>query len=80
MIQSYIMTKIETGKEAEISSKIKNIENIKESHFTYGTYDLLIKVSFEKNEDLDDFVFNVVRKIPGVKETVTVIVAKTIVG
>ena len=80
MIQSYIMTKIETGKEAEISSKIKNLVNIIESHFTYGTYDLLIKVNFEKNEDLDDFVFNVVRKIPGVKETVTVIVAKTIVG
>ncbi len=80
MIHSYIMAKIEAGKEAEIYSKIKSLGNIRESHFTYGTYDLLMKASFEKNEDLDDFVFNVVRKIPGVKETITVIVAKTIVG
>jgi len=79
LVFAYIMAKMETGKDAEVISKIKEIKNIKESHVTYGVYDLLIKTNFEKIEDLDDFVFNVIRQIPGVKETVTIIVSKTIV-
>ena len=79
MVSAYIMAKIETGKEKEVFSKIKEIEEIKEAITTYGTYDLLVKVNFRKNEDLDDFVFDVLRQISGVKETVTMIVVKSIV-
>jgi len=79
LVLAYILAKMEAGKDEEIFEKIKELREIKEASATYGIYDLLIKVSFEKVEELDSFIFDVVRRIPGVKETVTMIAAKNIV-
>jgi len=76
---AYILAKMEAGKDEKIFESIKELREIKEASATYGVYDLLIKVSFEKVEELDRFIFDVVRRIPGVKETVTMIAAKNIV-
>lgn len=79
MVSAYILAKVDAGKDEEVFSKIREIEDVREAHAAYGIYDLFLKVNFEKIEDLDDFVFNVMRKIPGIKETTTVITAKAIV-
>jgi DNA-binding Lrp family transcriptional regulator len=73
------MVKLEAGREEEVFAEVKKLGEIKEASATYGAYDLLIKVKFGKIEEMDRFIFDVVRRIPGVKETVTMIVAKTIV-
>jgi len=80
LVLAYILAKMEAGKDEEIFARIKELREIKEASATYGIYDLLIKVSFEKVEELDSFIFDVVRRIPGVKETVTMIAAKNIVA
>jgi DNA-binding Lrp family transcriptional regulator len=36
-------------------------------------YDLHVEVAFERMDDLDGFIFNKIRRIPGIKETVTLI-------
>ncbi|MFQ6115996.1 MAG: Lrp/AsnC ligand binding domain-containing protein [bacterium] len=79
MVSAYIMVKLEAGREGEVFAEVEKSREIKEASATYGAYDLLIKVKFEKIEELDRFIFDVVRRFPGVKETVTMIVAKTIV-
>jgi len=79
LVLAYILAKMEAGKDEKIFESIKELREIKEASATYGVYDLLIKVSFEKVEELDRFIFDVVRRIPGVKETVTMIAAKNIV-
>ena len=71
------MAKLDVGKEKETISKLKQIKEIKEAIITYGVFDLIIKVNFQNSEDLDDFVFNVVRQLPGVKDTMTMLVVKT---
>lgn len=38
---------------------------------TYGVYDLHVEVSFETMEELDKFIFDGIRRISGIKETVT---------
>jgi len=79
LVLAYILAKMEAGKEEEIFAEIKKQREIEETSATYGIYDLLIKVRFGRIEELDSFIFDVVRRIPGIKETVTMIVAKTVV-
>ncbi len=77
LVSAYILAKLEVGNEKETISKLKQIKEIKEAIITYGVFDLIIKVNFQNSEDLDDFVFNVVRQLPGVKDTMTMLVVST---
>ncbi len=78
MVFVYILGKVETGSEIEILNSFKNARQVKRTSLCYGIYDLCIEARFETMEELDDFVFNVVRKVPGMKDTVTLVTAKTI--
>ena len=79
MVQAYILVKVEAGKDEETFSEIAKLSNVSKANSTYGIYDLIIAVEFSKIEELDEFVFNKVRKISGVKETATIIISKTII-
>jgi len=63
----------------QVLSEIKKLERIQEANATYGSYDLVIKVNFRTIEDLDRFIFEKIRRIKGVTETSSMIVAKQIV-
>ncbi len=76
---AYILAKVEAGKDRDVIYEIKKLREIKKAHATYGTYDLVLEVEFKAIEELDEFVFDKIRKMPGVKETVTVIASKTLV-
>ena len=78
MVFVYILGKVGTGNEIEVLNTLKSAGPVKRSSLTYGIYDLCIEAQFETMEELDDFLFNVVRKIPGVKDTVTLVAAKTV--
>ena len=46
---------------------------MKEVALTYGNYGLIAKIEVDSPEALEAFVFNVLRKIPEVKNTITLI-------
>lgn len=73
-VDAYILVKVEAGKEKEVSSQLKN-KMINEASLIYGAYDLILKVRAPIPEKLDEFIFGELRKIDGVKETATCIVA-----
>lgn len=79
MVLAYVLAKIEAGKDREVFDEVKKLEEVKRASATYGIYDLLMEIEFKNIEDLDEFVFDKLRKMPGVKETVTVIASKTLV-
>jgi len=79
LVTVYIMVKVAAGKDEEVFKKIRKLEQIKEASATYGAYDLILRVEFQRIEEVDEFVFDVVRRIPDVSETVSMIVAKRIV-
>ncbi len=79
MVQAYILIKVEAGRDAEVHKEIAQLSNIEKVNATYGIYDLIIEVELSKIEELDVFVFNKLRKVPGVKETATLIISKVIV-
>jgi len=78
MVFVYILGKVEPGNEIEVLNSFKSAGQVKRASLTYGAYDLCIEAQFKTMEELDDFIFNVVRKIPGIKDTVTLVAAKTL--
>jgi DNA-binding Lrp family transcriptional regulator len=78
MIFAYVLGKVEAGAETNVLNAIKNLKEMKKASLTYGTYDLCIEAQFKTMEELDNFVINILRKINGIKETVTLIASKTV--
>jgi len=79
MLSAYIMMKLQVGKDEEVFAKIGKLKQIREANATYGAFDLVVKVEFKNIEELDRFIFEEIRRIPGVSETSSMIVAKEIV-
>lgn len=77
MVSAYILTKVEAGKDREVFKEVKTLEGVKKVDITYGSYDLIVQVGFEKIQELDKFVFYTLRLIPNVKETMTIICVET---
>lgn len=79
MISAYIFAKIETGKKQEVAEHLRKISEIESASFTYGIYDLIIEVNLETLEMLDDLVFRKIRRTPGIKDTMTILLSEKIV-
>lgn len=73
MIVAYVLAKVEAGKDEEVLTEVKRISGVKEAVPTYGVYDLHVEVSFATMEELDRFIFDKIRRIVGIKETVTLL-------
>jgi DNA-binding Lrp family transcriptional regulator len=54
-----------------VLAAVRKIESVEETYLIYGAYDLLIKGVFKTPEALSSFVVDELRKIDGVKDTVT---------
>jgi len=79
LVSAYIMMKMQVGMDEQVLAEIKKLERIQEANATYGAYDLVIKVNFRTIEDLDTFIFEKIRRIKGITETSSMIVAKQVV-
>jgi DNA-binding Lrp family transcriptional regulator len=78
MIFVYILAKLEGGREGEVLNCLKTLNQVRKASLTYGTYDLCIEALFKDLEELDDFIFNVLRMGPGITETVTLMTSRSI--
>jgi DNA-binding Lrp family transcriptional regulator len=76
LIVAYVLARVETGKDKEALEKVKHMPGVKQASLTYGIYDLHVEVSFDTMEELDKFVFDGIRKVHGIKETVTLVVPR----
>jgi len=76
-VLAYILAKVQAGKDREVFEEIRKLGGVKKASMTYGIYDLHIEAQFDTVEELDAFVFEKVRRIPGVTETVTMIASRT---
>ncbi|MFH1328091.1 MAG: Lrp/AsnC ligand binding domain-containing protein [Candidatus Bathyarchaeota archaeon] len=77
----YVLIKVEPGKDFDVFSKIRDLQHkypIQEISSVYGEFEIITKIQIASPADLEDFVMKTIRKIPGVKETVTLIVAKSV--
>ena len=73
MTVAYVLAKVESGRDEEVLKEVRKIPGVNHAVPTYGMYDLHVEASFNTMDDLDRFVFEKIRRISGVKETVTLI-------
>lgn len=73
----FVMVKCEMGRAYDVANKaIETVEQISEIYSISGQYDLLIKSYLDEDVDIGHFVTEKVQRIPGVRDTFTVIAFK----
>jgi DNA-binding Lrp family transcriptional regulator len=73
---AYILAKVEAGKDEEVVKEIRKMAGVTRAIPTYGMYDLHVEVSFDTMEELDKFIFEKIRRVPGIRETITLVAFK----
>jgi len=71
MAQAYVLLNCELGAEEEIIGKLKELENVKEVHGTFGAYDILAKVEADNVEIIRETITWKIRKIEKIRSTLT---------
>jgi len=61
-----------------VYNKLKEEPAVKEISSVYGIHDIFLLIRVGSDEELNDFIFKTVRPTEGVKETLTLMVSKTI--
>jgi DNA-binding Lrp family transcriptional regulator len=73
---AFVLINAELGKELQIVNEIKNIPHVKEVYPVYGVYDVLMVLESDSMESLRETITNHVRKLEGIKSTLTMIIVK----
>jgi DNA-binding Lrp family transcriptional regulator len=74
MSLSYVLINVEVGSEEEVLREVRKVANVKECHRLYGIYDMVAKVEADSLDTLKQVITWKIRKIPGVRSTVSTIV------
>ncbi len=74
MPEAIIMINVEVGKENEIFERLFNLEEIKEIYMVYGVHDIVAIVETKDLDDLRKLITEKIRRMEGIKDTLTSIV------
>lgn len=67
----FVLINVEPGKEKKVYNSLIDSDEIAEVYPLFGEYDLIAKVVAQDSEKLSEVIFNVIRRIEGVKKTKT---------
>ncbi len=73
MPSAYVLFNVSSGSEDLILEKIRSIAEVQEAYFSYGVYDLVVKIKTHSMEQLKELVSHRLRAITDVKSTLTLI-------
>jgi len=73
MSVAYVLMNVELGAEEKTLAEIRKIPNVKECYRIYGVYDMIAKVEGESLDTLKQLVISRIRRLPGVRSTLTTI-------
>lgn len=76
MTKAFVLINTEAGVEPLLHEEIKSLDGVKEVYELYGEYDLLAVVEEENEKDVQRVVSWELRKIRGIKNTNTMVVAR----
>jgi len=76
MPRAYVLINVESGGEDEALLALEKINDVEESYFSYGVYDIIIKVKAESMEKLKEMVTSKIRSLNKVRSTLTLIIMK----
>lgn len=73
---AFILMNAELGKENKLVTELRQVPNVKEVYPVYGVYDVVMEIEADSMETLRETITNQVRKIDGIKSTLTMIIVK----
>ena len=71
MEKAYIFLSCEIGKELEIASQLRTINEIKNVMITYGEYDIVVEAETKNADKLDNLLTSKIRKLEKIRSTIT---------
>jgi len=71
MAIAYVLVNCDLGFDAEIIDEIRQLEDVKEVHWVFGAYDILVKLESANVESLRDTITWKIRKLNRVRSTQT---------
>jgi DNA-binding Lrp family transcriptional regulator len=71
MAKAYVMINCDLGSEKEVITSLKKIVGVKEVHGTLGLYDIVIQLESPIEQNIQEIVTKVIRKMPKIHSTVT---------
>ena len=76
MHSAFVLMNAELGKETQIVNELKKVSYVKEVYPVYGVYDVLMVIESNSMEALRETITSKVRKLDGIKSTLTMIIVK----
>lgn len=74
MPSAFVLVNAELGHEGLLAEKMKKLTGVKEAYAIYGVYDIMLKVEADSMEGLKDFISMKIRRMDGVKSTLTMLI------
>ena len=71
MVIAYVLINCDLGSEEDVIDALKNVEDVKEIHGTFGAYDIIAKVDNSKIDTLRETITWKIRKIDRIRSTLT---------
>ena len=68
---AYVLINCEIAKEGKVLEELRRLPGVAEAHMLYGVYDIIVKVTGESDAEIREIVTNRIRRIPGVRRTLT---------
>ena len=76
MVRAFVLINTEPASGEEVLKRLKTLMFVKEVYRVYGVYDALVVTEVEKAEDLKNLVFEEIRRMQGVRSTLTMMTVK----
>ncbi len=74
MPSAFVLLNTELGSEDSIVHDLKNLDGVKQVYQVYGVYDIVAQVESDTMEKVKEIITWKLRKLNGVKSTLTMIV------
>ena len=76
MAEAYVLVNCDLGAEEEVIGGLKQIEQVKEVHGTFGAYDIIVKAEAESADKLREAITWKIRKMDKIRSTLTLTVVE----
>ena len=74
MVQAYVLVNCDLGAEESVIVELKQLEQVKEVHGTFGAYDIIAKVEADSADNLRETITWKIRKMDNIRSTLTLTV------
>ncbi|MCR8433371.1 MAG: Lrp/AsnC ligand binding domain-containing protein [Crenarchaeota archaeon] len=75
-MKAYVLLRTEAGKESQVLDDVIKINGVKRACLVFGPFDVIAEVEVLSHEELDKVIVGTMRRLSGVRDTLTLIVAE----